>query len=174
MGIPCPTIFHCPSYPTVPWDRWDCPWKSTVPLWPTKSYCPSYPTVPCRIGGTIHGNTLSHSGPPNSTVRPILLYHVGQVGLPWESTIPFWPNKSYCPSYPTVPCRIGGTVHGNTLTHSGPPNPTVRPIPLYHVGQVGPSMGIHCPTLAHQILLSIQSHCTMYDRWYCPWEFKYR
>ena len=25
------SISHCPSYPTVPWDRWDCPWGSTVP-----------------------------------------------------------------------------------------------------------------------------------------------
>ena len=23
-------ISHCPSYPTVPWDRWECPWESTV------------------------------------------------------------------------------------------------------------------------------------------------
>jgi len=40
--------------------------------------------------------------------------------------------QSYCLSYPTVPCRI-----------------------------MGLSMGIHCSTLAHQILLSILSHCTM-------------
>ena len=24
------SISHCPSYPTVPWDRWDCPWESTI------------------------------------------------------------------------------------------------------------------------------------------------
>ena len=25
------SISYCPSYPTVPWDGWDCPWESTVP-----------------------------------------------------------------------------------------------------------------------------------------------
>jgi len=74
MGIPCPTIFHCPSYPTVPCRIGGTvhgnPLSLTVPLWPTKSYCPSYPTVPCRIGGTVYGNPLYHSGPPNPTTVP--------------------------------------------------------------------------------------------------------
>ena len=26
------SISHCPSYPTVPWDRLDCPWEYTVPV----------------------------------------------------------------------------------------------------------------------------------------------
>ena len=24
-------ISHCPFYPTVQWERWDCPWESTKP-----------------------------------------------------------------------------------------------------------------------------------------------
>ena len=43
---------------------------------------------------------------PDPTVRPILLYHVGQVGRPME--------------YHPYPCAA--------------PDPTVRPILLYHVG----------------------------------------
>ena len=34
-------ISHCPSYPTVPWDRWDCPWESTVP--------PEGPHIPLSV-----------------------------------------------------------------------------------------------------------------------------
>ena len=34
-------IFHCLSYPTVPWDRWDCPRESTVP--------PESPHIPLSV-----------------------------------------------------------------------------------------------------------------------------
>ena len=37
----CP-ISNCLSYHTVPWDRWDCPWKSNVPSEGPMSHCLSY------------------------------------------------------------------------------------------------------------------------------------
>ena len=92
---------------------------------------------------------------PDPTVRPILLYHVGQVGL--SNGIPPIPQccpRSHCPSYPTVPCRTGGTHHPYPCAA---PDPTVRPILLYHVGQVGLSNGI--PPIP---LCCPRSHCPSY------------
>ena len=67
-------------------------------------------TLPCRTGGNDHGNPMYH---PDPTVRPILLYHVGQVGRPMEyHPYPQCCPRSYCLSYPTVPCRIGGMSNG--------------------------------------------------------------
>ena len=65
---------------------------------------------------------------PDPTVRPTLLYHIGQAGL--SNGIPpitLCGPRSHCPSYPTVPCRIGGTSNG------------IPPIPL-----CGPRS--HCPS----------------------------
>ena len=68
------SISHCPSYPTVPWDGWDCPWESTVLSEGSISHCPSYPTVPWDGWD-----------------------------CPWESTVLSEGSISHCPSYPTVP-----------------------------------------------------------------------
>ena len=101
-------ISHCPSYPTVPWDRTDCPWESNVPHedphipLSVLSHCtmgqdrlsmgvhcptwgPPYPTV-CPIplyhgtGGTLHGSPLSH-------LRVTTCYQLGWV---WASPTLAW------------------------------------------------------------------------------------
>ena len=74
------TISHCPSYPTVPWDRWDCPWESTVPSEGPISHCPSYPTVPWDRWDCPWESTA----PPEGHHIPLsVLSHctMGQVGL---------------------------------------------------------------------------------------------
>ena len=97
------SISHCPSYPTVPWDGWDCPWEYTVPSEGPISYRLSYPTVPWDGWD-----------------------------CPWESTVPaLWLRiplsvLSYC-TMGRVGLSMG--VHCPCL---GAPYPTVRPIPLYH------------------------------------------
>ena len=73
------------------------------------------------------------------------------------------PFICYCPSYPTVPFRIGRTVQWIPMcppyNHS---YATVHPIPLSHLELVGLSNGFRCvlPTAIH-ILLSILSHSPM-------------
>ena len=94
-------------------------------------HCPTWvhsiPLPPYHVGQV--GMTM---GIPCTT--HILLYHVGQVGRPMEyHPYPQCCPRSYCPSYPTVPCRTGGTSNGI------PPIPPVLP----------------------QILLSVLSYCTM-------------
>ena len=154
-------ISHCPSYPTVPWDRWDCPWESTVPPkgphiplsvlshctmgqvglsmgvhWPPLR-APYHTVRPIPLyhgtGGTVHGSPLSHLRAPYPTVRPIPLYH-----------------------------GTGGTVHGSPLSHLRAPYPTVRPIPLYH----GTGGTVHGIPLSH--LRAPISHCPSYPT--VPWD----
>ena len=99
--------------------------------------------------------------PPGATiapqpVRPIPLYHAGQVGLsngipgttwahhsspvrpiplyhdrwdcPMESHVPFGPTTSHLSVPPTVPCKTGGNVQWNPRYHFTPSNRTV-PLP---------------------------------------------
>ena len=92
-------ISHCPSYPTVLSDRWDCPWKFTVPSEDPISHCP----IPLYHGtsGTIHGSPLSHLSAPHPTVRPIPQYP-GTCGTVCGSPLSLLKGPiSHCPSYPT-------------------------------------------------------------------------
>ena len=145
--------------PTVPWDRWDCPWESTVP--------PSGPHIPlpvlshCTMGqvGLSMGVHCPSLGAPYPTVRPIPQYH-GTGGTVHGSLLSHLRAPiSHCPSYPTVPWDRWDCPWESTVPSEGP-YPTVRPIPLYHLrahiplsvlshctmGQVGLSMGVHCPS----------------------------
>ena len=199
MGVHCPTPEgHCPSYPTVPWDRWDCPWESTVPSEGPISHCPSYPTVPwdrwdCPwestvphlratvrpiplyhgTGGTVHGSPLSHLRNHISHCPSYPTVPWDRWDCPWESTVPSKGPISHCPSYPTVPwdrwnCPWESTVPSEGPIYHCPSYPTVPwdrwdcpwestvPPEGYHIplsvlshsamGQVGLSMGVHCPT----------------------------
>ena len=61
---------YCPSYSTVPWDRWDCPCESIVPS------DPPYPTVhPIPLyhgtGGMMHGSPQSHGIGGTVHVNPL-------------------------------------------------------------------------------------------------------
>ena len=58
---------------------------------------------------------------------PLSPYHVGQVGL--NPRYHLGPPHPTCPSYPTVPCRTGGTVQWNPRYHLGPPYPTCPSYP---------------------------------------------
>ena len=142
-------------------DRWDCPLESHVyqPRNPTvmcrkggtvhwnpmrtnlhyslRSHCQFYPTIMCRI----HRLSIEiPSGVLDPTVHPIPLYRVGpnrwDCLLESHVYLPIVLIRSPCPSYPTVPCRIGGTVHWNPMCTNLESyiDPTVRPIPLYRVG----------------------------------------
>ena len=93
--------------PTVPWDRWDCPWESTVP--------PEGPRIPlsilshCTIGQVgLSMRVLCPSlGAPYPTVRPISLYHGtrGTVHSPLSlRPIPLYHGTS-------------GTIHVNPLSY---------------------------------------------------------
>ena len=57
------SISHCPSYPTVPWDGWHCPWESTVPSEGPISHCPSYPIVPWDRWDCPWESTVPSEGP---------------------------------------------------------------------------------------------------------------
>ena len=128
-------ISHCPSYPTVPWDRWDCPLESTVPS--------EGPHIPLSV--------LSHST-------------MGEVGLSMGV---------HCPSLraPISHCTMGqvGLSMGVHCPSLGAPYPIVRPIPQYH----GTGETVHGSPLS--LLKGPISHCPSYptvpwDRWECPWE----
>ena len=68
-------ISHCPSYPTVPWDRWDCPWESTVPS--KGHHIPLSVLSHCTMGqvGLSMGVHCPSLRAPYPTVRPIPQYH---------------------------------------------------------------------------------------------------
>ena len=69
------------SYPTVPWDRWDCPWESIVlpegPIYPTVRPTPLYNVT----GGNVHGSPLSHLRGPHIPLFILFLCTMGQVRL---------------------------------------------------------------------------------------------
>ena len=71
-------ISQCPSYPTVSWDRWDCPWESMSHL---RAPYPSVRPIPLYhgTGGTVHGSPLSHLRDPSilshCTTRSHLFHH---------------------------------------------------------------------------------------------------
>ena len=132
-------ISHCPSYLTVPWDRWDCPWESTVP--PEDPHIPLSVLSHCTmgIGGTVHGSPLSHLRTP----------------------------ISHCPSYPH--CTMGhmGLSMGVHCPTWGPPYHTVCPIPLYH-GIGGTVHGCQLTSHPHWPGLSecpVDVHCTFHSYW---------
>ena len=110
VGIHCPTlrtpISHCASYPTVPWDRLDCPWESTVsPEDLPKIHCLSYPTGPCDCPG-------KSTVPPEGTHPTVPL---DRWDCPWEHTVPPKdPQKIHCLSYPTVPWDFSMGAHCST------------------------------------------------------------
>ena len=190
-------ISHCPSYPTVPWDRWDCPWESTVP--PEDPHITLSVLSHCTMGqvGLSMGVHCPTWGPPYHTVCPIPLYH-GIGGTVHGSPLSHLRTPiSHCPSYPTVPWDRWDCPWESTVP---PEDPHITLSVLSHctMGQVGLSMGVHCPTwratyhtvcpiplyhgtggtvhgspLSH--LRTPISHCLSYptvpwDRWDCPWE----
>ena len=187
-------ISHCPSYPTVPWDRWDCPWESTVP--PEGPHIPLSVLSHCTMGqvGLSVGVRCPTWGTPYPTVHPIPLYH-GTGGTVRGSPLSHLRDPiSHCPSYPTVPwdrwdcpwesavppegphiplsilshCTMGqvGLSMGVHCPTWGPPYPTVRPIPLYH-GTGGTVHGTH---LRDPISRCLSYPTVPWDRWDCPWE----
>ena len=137
-------ISHCPSYPTVPWDRWDCPWESTVP--------PEGPHIPLSV---LSHSTMGQVGlsmgvhcpslrAPYPTVRPIPQYH-GTGGTVHGSPISHLRAPiSHCPSYPTVPWDRWDCPWESTVPPEGPHVP-LSVLSHCTMGQVGLSMGVHCP-----------------------------
>ena len=94
---------HCPSYPTVPWDRQHClrDWKSTVP--PQGSHIPLFILSHCIMGqvGLLIGVHCPIWGPPYP-ILPIVLWD--RWNYPWDSTIP--PEGPHVP----IPLYIMGQV----------------------------------------------------------------
>ena len=162
-------ISHCPSYPTVPWDRWDCPWESTVPH--EDPHIPLSLLSYCTMGqvGLSMGVHCPTWGPPYPTVHPIPLHHGTGGTVHGSPTVA--PEDPHIPLSVLSYCTMGqvGLSMGVHCPTWGPPYPTVHPIPLYH----GTGGTVHGSPLSH--LRTLISHCLSYptvpwDRWDCPWE----
>ena len=142
-------ISHCLSYPTVPWDRWDCPLESTVPS--------QGPHIPLSV---LSHSTMGQVGlsmgvhcpslrAPYPTVRPIPLYH-GTGGTVHGIPLSLLKGPiSHCLSYPTVPWDRWDCPLESTVPSEGPHIP-LSVLSHSTMGQVGLSMGVHCPSLGTQ------------------------
>ena len=149
--------------PTVPWDRWDCPWESTVP--PEEPHIPLSILSHCTMGqvGLSMGVHCPTWGPPYPTVRPIPQYH-GTGGTIHGSPLSLLKGPiSHCPSYPTVPWDRWDCPWESTVPPEGPHIP-LSVLSHSTMGQVGLSMGVHCPTWGPPY------PTVPWDRWDCPWE----
>ena len=189
---------HCLSYPTVPWDRLDCPWESTVrpiPLyrgtgWTVRgnplshlrtpiSHCPSYPTVPWDRVDCPWKSTVS----PDSTHIP--LYH-GTGRTVHVIANPLFHLRaliSHCPFYPTVPLDRWDCPWEPTVPPEDPPKNPLFVLshctmglspgsPLFHLR--GPIS--HCPSyptvpwdrLDHPLELYFRMLSLPYQLWCWP------
>ena len=145
--------------PTVPWDRWDCPWESTVPgvlsrlaITISKS-CLDIPKSPWDFGMSsgLHCPTRYITVPlsfPSQSPK-------GTLGCPQDSTVPPDTSQSHCPSRPKVPLGLWDVLR-TPVSHERHHSPTVLPIPKSQ-GDFGMSSGFTCPTRYITVPLSFPS-----------------
>ena len=146
LRAPYPTVSPIPLYHGTDGTFHGGPLSHLRAPYPTFRPIPLYHGT----GGTVHGSPLSHLRAPHPSVRPIQ----DRWDCLRESTVPSESPISQCPSYPTVSWDRWDCPWESTVPPEGPHTP-LSVLSHCTMGQVGLSIGVHCPSIRAPISHSL-------------------